>query len=125
MYMYLFFLITVPLDDKYKRLLYIRVYTSNVIAPGFYNVTEIYRVIQSGKWQIHKMYGLGQNKIQQKITEWIVMDTFYESFLSMWNKDSLLRLVATLVPASPSKGVPGSWKVGLLPALIINPLGSQ
>ncbi len=30
-------------------------------------------------------------------------------------------LAGTRVPASPSKGVPGSWKVGLLPALVHMP----
>ena len=33
-------------------------------------------------------------------------------------KTCSIGLAGTQVPASPSKGVPGSWKVGLLPALI-------
>ncbi len=33
----------------------------------------------------------------------------------------VIRLAGTRVPASPFKGVPGSWNVGLLPALVSTP----
>ncbi len=43
---------------------------------------------------------------------------FYKQGLVLKLRTCCIELAGTRVPASPFRGVPGSWKVGLLPALL-------